>query len=224
MTINLIRKLNILALIIICGILLTAFYYQLFIDNVLPCALCNLQRIGFLLFGTGLIINIRTNDSKGGYLLCFISGILGSYVSLLHILIELPPGMPQVGSAIFGIHMYGWAFVIFNLLTIYIVVLRLLCSYDTVKSGLIKNNKITNYLTGLFATLAFACLISVFLETGLRPMGFAQYHYWIICKYQGGTDDKCSRPNLQDLIDEYRHNRELIPDAWPIRKPSAKNP
>lgn len=213
MTLQQLRKLNLLALVVVCGILLTALYYQLFIDTVLPCALCNLQRIGFLLFGCGLLINIRSNDLKGGYLLCFISSILGSYVSLLHILVEIPPGMPQVGSTIFGVHMYGWAFVMFNLLTIYIVIIRFML--DSSANYLVSKNKgYVNYLTGLFLSIAVACLMSVFFETGLRPMGFGQYHYWVICKYQGKPDLECERPTLTEIISQYKQNLEKIHNGW----------
>lgn len=213
MTLQQLRKLNLLALVVVCGILLTALYYQLFIDTVLPCALCNLQRIGFLLFGCGLLINIRSNDLKGGYLLCFISSILGSYVSLLHILVEIPPGMPQVGSTIFGVHMYGWAFVMFNLLTIYIVIIRFML--DSSANYLVSKNKgYVNYLTGLFLSIVVACLVSVFLETGLRPMGFGQYHYWVICKYQGKPDVECERPTLTEIINQYKQNLEKIHNGW----------
>lgn len=221
MTLQQLRKLNLLALLVVCGILLTALYYQLFIDTVLPCALCNLQRIGFLLFGCGLLINIRSNDLKGGYLLCFISSILGSYVSLLHILVEIPPGMPQVGSTIFGVHMYGWAFVMFNLLTIYIVIIRFML--DSSANYLVSKNKgYVNYLTGLFLSIAVACLVSVFLETGLRPMGFGQYHYWVICKYQGKPDLECERPTLTEIINQYKQNLEKIHNGWADGKSASK--
>ena len=207
------RKLNLIALVGVSAILLTAIYYQLFIDTVLPCALCNLQRIGFLLFGSGLLINIRSDDLKGGYLLCFISSILGSYVSLLHILVEIPPGMPQVGSTIFGIHMYGWAFVMFNLLTIYIVIARFLLD-SSANYSIPKNKGYVNYLTGIFIAITIACLISAFLETGLRPMGFGQYHYWVICKYQGQPDAECERPTITEIIDQYKQNLEEIHNGW----------
>ncbi|TXI94024.1 MAG: disulfide bond formation protein B [Neisseriales bacterium] len=207
------RKLNLIALVGVSAILLTALYYQLFIDTLLPCALCNLQRIGFLLFGSGLLINIRSNNLKGGYLLCFISSILGSYVSLLHILVEIPPGMPQVGSTIFGIHMYGWAFVMFNLLTIYIVTARFLLD-SSANYSIPKNKGYVNYLTGLFLAITITCLMSVFLETGLRPMGFGQYHYWVICKYQGQPDAECERPTITEIIDQYKQNLEKIHNRW----------
>lgn len=207
------RKLNLLLLLAVSGVLLTALYYQLFIDTVLPCALCNLQRIGFLLFGSGLLINIRSNDLKGGYLLCFISSMLGSYVSLLHILVEIPPGMPQIGSTIFGIHMYGWAFVIFNLLTVYIVIARFLLD-SSANYPAPENKGYVNYLTGLFLGITIACFASVFLETGLRPMGVGQYHYWIICKYQGKSDAECERPTITEIIDQYKQNLVKIHNGW----------
>ncbi|AUR51312.1 disulfide bond formation protein B [Aquella oligotrophica] len=207
------RKLNLIALVVVSGILLTALYYQLFIDTILPCALCNLQRIGFLLFGSGLLINIRSNNLKCGYLLCFISSILGSYVSLLHILVEIPPGMPQIGSTIFGVHMYGWAFVMFNLLTIYIVIARFLLD-SSANYSIPKNKGCVNYLTGLFLAITITCLMSVFLETGLRPIGFGQYHYWVICKYQGQTDAECERPTITEIINQYKQNLEKIHNGW----------
>lgn len=211
------RRLNILVLAGVCSVLLTALFFQLFVDSVLPCALCNLQRVGFLLYGIGLLINIRTRDLRGGYLLCFISSTLGSYVALLHILVEIPPGMPQVGSAIFGVHMYGWAFILFNLLTIYLVVARfLLTSVNTNLLGA-RNNNLVNFLSGLFLAIVAACLLSISLEVGLKPMGLPQHHYWVICKYQGKTDEECSQPTLSDIIAQYKQNRGYLDTAWPVK-------
>lgn len=153
-------------------------------------------------------------DLKGGYLLSFISSVLGGYVALLHILVEIPPGMPQIGSAIFGIHMYGWAFIMFCLLAIYIVTIRFLLDFD-IPLITVENKSGVNYLTGLFLSIVVVCLLSITLETGLRPMGFGQYHYWVICKLQGQPDQECERPTLAEIITEYRQNRDRLNNAWP---------
>ncbi|MEM5346270.1 disulfide bond formation protein B [Paraburkholderia azotifigens] len=37
---------------------LAAFYFQ-FALGELPCAFCNLIRVGFMIFGSGLLLNLR---------------------------------------------------------------------------------------------------------------------------------------------------------------------
>ena len=49
------RTLDTLALTGISGVLLVAFYYQLALGE-LPCPLCALQRVGFIVAGVGLVI------------------------------------------------------------------------------------------------------------------------------------------------------------------------
>lgn len=208
------RRINILVLILISLILLIAFYFQLFIDNVLPCALCNLQRAGFLLFGIGLIITLYSNDIRMGQLVCIASGILGGSVALLHVLVELPPGMPSVGSSIFGVHMYGWVFIIFNILISYTAISAILFKQSSLCSIGINRSYTLKCVIALFGFICFANLFSVFLENGIKPMGFPQYHYWVICKYQHKSDAECSRPNLDDILQEYKNNLKKLKSSW----------
>lgn len=45
-------------------------------------------------------------------------------------------------------------------------------------------------------------------------MGFGQYHYWVICKYQGQIDAECERPTITEIIDQYKQNLEKIHNGW----------
>ena len=52
------RTLDTTALAGICGVLLIAFFYQ-FMLGELPCPLCALQRVGFIVAGAALVLNLR---------------------------------------------------------------------------------------------------------------------------------------------------------------------
>jgi hypothetical protein len=47
----------------VCGVLGVAFYYQ-FALGELPCPLCALQRVGFIVAGVGLVLNLRVGYSR----------------------------------------------------------------------------------------------------------------------------------------------------------------
>ena len=52
-----IRTFDISALIGLSAVLLVAFYYQLVLGEF-PCPLCLLQRVGFIVAGVGVILNL----------------------------------------------------------------------------------------------------------------------------------------------------------------------
>ncbi len=104
--------LNALALYVISGVLMVAFYWQLD-RGELPCPLCLLQRVGFAALAVGPILAIR-NGPKPQYLgLVIIAALVGAGVASRQMLLHILPGDPGYGSTLWGLHFYTWAFVAF---------------------------------------------------------------------------------------------------------------
>ena len=78
------RTLDTLALYGICAVLGVAFYYQ-FGRGELPCPLCALQRVGFVVAGVGLILNLRSGYSPAHYGLALLSAVAAGSASLRQI-------------------------------------------------------------------------------------------------------------------------------------------
>ena len=119
------RSLDALALFALSGVLLVAFYYQIVLSE-LPCPLCALQRVGFIVAGAGLILNLRVGISPAHYGLVLLTAVAAGGASLRQIALHIVPGTGHYGSALFGIHFYTWAFVGYGALVVYVGVMLLL--------------------------------------------------------------------------------------------------
>lgn len=101
-------------LLAFCGILLLlicTFIFQFFL-NELPCPLCLLQRIGFILTGIGFLLNMRYGFRPSHYSIALLGAIYIGFVALRQISLHILPGSGSYGSAIFGLHMYTWSFIV----------------------------------------------------------------------------------------------------------------
>ncbi|MEP7327831.1 MAG: disulfide bond formation protein B, partial [Betaproteobacteria bacterium] len=119
------RALDTLALLGISGVLLVAFYYQFGLGE-LPCPLCALQRVGFIVAGVGLLLNLRSGYSPAHYGLVLLTSVVAGAASLRQISLHVIPGSGSYGSALFGFHFYTWAFVGYGALVAYTGVALLL--------------------------------------------------------------------------------------------------
>lgn len=115
-----IKILNALGLLFICGLLGSAFYFQLS-DHEIPCPLCLLQRLGLILAGFGFYFNLRMKNSYSHYSLVILSAVFTSGVAIRQVLLHILPGEPGYGSILFGLHFYTWS-LISSVFTILIVV------------------------------------------------------------------------------------------------------
>ena len=108
-------RLNMLGLFAVCAVLVVAFVYQL-VWNEMPCPLCILQRAGFVVAGFGLALNMRFGPRPSHYALGIIGAVAGAAIAGRQVLLHIVPGSGSYGSALFGLHFYTWAFVIFTLM------------------------------------------------------------------------------------------------------------
>jgi disulfide bond formation protein DsbB len=110
-------RLNAFGLSAITAVLLVAFADQLVLHD-LPCPLCILQRAGFVVAGFGLALNLRFGPRASHHAVTILGAVAGGMIALRQILIHIVPGSGAYGSALFGLHFYTWAFVVFTLIVL----------------------------------------------------------------------------------------------------------
>jgi disulfide bond formation protein DsbB len=102
---------TIIGIVGVCLILGAALIAQFFYHEA-PCPLCELQRAALVNIGLALILNIKYGNCVSHWAMVIISALAGMAVSIRQILLHVndPVGF---GSAIVGLHMYTWCFIIF---------------------------------------------------------------------------------------------------------------
>lgn len=167
-------------LIVISALLLAAFYYQIVLHE-LPCALCNLIRVAFLVLGAGLLLNIRFGINPWNYVISACGGLVGSLISLLFMFAKALPGTKPTGSAILGFHMYNWTFVFFTIAIMYFLVVVSLYAVDgqcETKPYTRTRTKSARLAVVLFTVVAVGNFASSFLQNGFGPFKASnQQHY-----------------------------------------------
>jgi disulfide bond formation protein DsbB len=177
------RCIDLLALFGVCVALIIAFYYQLAL-NELPCALCNLQRVGFMIFGAGLLLNLWSGYDPVNYVLSGIGALAGSLVALLQMFVHVLPGTPPTGTTFLGLHMYAISYIVFTCAMVYCIVAlsvqTSLSSSWTEKKPEMRPVPVVLVAT-LFAILVVANVLSAFLENGFHPFrAGGQQHYQML--------------------------------------------
>ena len=162
------RSLDTLALFALSGVLLVAFYYQIAMGE-LPCPLCALQRVGFIVAGTGLILNLRVGYSPAHYGLVLLTAVVAGSASLRQIALHVVPGTGHYGSALYGLHFYTWAFVGYGALVVYVGVMLLQGAREPVRERQRPNDSMAGFASWLFVVLAAANVASFLLECGIGP-------------------------------------------------------
>jgi len=168
---NRMKAIEVAALFGVCFTLLEAFYYQLVLGE-LPCAFCNLIRVALMVFGAGLLLNLRFGFNPWNYVLAAIGALIGALISLLFLFIKAPPDSIPTGSAVLGLHMYSWTFLICTGAGLYCV---LMLAFNTGKkpddapaseTDILIQTKARPIVMGLFVFLVGANLLSSFLQNG----------------------------------------------------------
>ena len=111
------KLLNALALMAVDTVLALAFVDQLWFSD-LPCPLCILQRAGLTAAGFGLALNVIFGPKPSHYGMTILGAAVGGAISIRQILDHIVPGTGSYGNAIFGLHLYTWAFIAFVLMII----------------------------------------------------------------------------------------------------------
>lgn len=167
---------NILGLLGITVVLLMGSILQVSL-NELPCPLCLLQRLGFVMVMFGFMLNVVYGTEQRHYGIILIGALFGAATSLRQISLHVIPGTPGYGSAIFGMHYYTWAFVIFGM-TISGVALLLMLWNNDCKT---KEHQMTTFGKGICIIAIITVLINVistFLECGPYECPADPISYW----------------------------------------------
>jgi disulfide bond formation protein DsbB len=160
----LVNILDVLALIII---LTLAFIFQ-WIFHELPCPLCLLQRVGFLITGTGFLLNLRYSLRPSHYAISLIGALFTSFVALRQIALHVVPGTGAYGSSIFGLHMYTWSFIASMAIICFTAILLSIDAQYRVPESNLKGGKfLASILMIIMLALALSNFVAVLNECGL---------------------------------------------------------
>lgn len=157
------RTFDALALAGLSLVLIVAFYYQLALGEF-PCPLCLLQRIGFIVAGVALMLNVTRGARPAHYGLIVLAAVAAGSASLRQISLHIVPGTGAYGSALWGFHFYTWAFVGYGALVAYAALMLIVTTFDdTVLPALSGGEKAVCWI---FALLVGANLLSTLAECG----------------------------------------------------------
>ena len=154
---------NLLALLAVNGSLSYAFVDQLYFGE-LPCPLCLLQRVAYVLVGIALVLNIRFGAHSAHYGWGILGCVTGMAVSLRQILLHVLPGDAGFGNTFLELHFYTWAYVGYVGLLAGLAILLMLPNRDVRSRSLF-----ATVLVITFILLVFANLASTLLECGIGP-------------------------------------------------------
>ncbi len=162
--------LNSVAVLIVCSILIGAFYFQFGLGED-PCPLCLLQRMGMLAVIVGLVMNTYFGFKPMHFALVLFSSILGLSLSTRQVLLHICPGPEEsggYGTAFMGMHLYTWGVIIFISSIIGVALFLIALKEKDWKEVHVPSTfeKVTFYIV---AFLCFANVIATFFECQLGP-------------------------------------------------------
>ena len=166
---------NQLALVAVIGVLSYAFFDQFYFGE-LPCPLCLMQRIAFVMIGSALVLNIHCGAHSAHYGWGIIGGLVGMMVSLRQVFLHILPGDAGFGATFLELHFYTWAFMGYAGLLAGQAILLMLPNRE-VRS----HSVFANTIVIIFILLVAANLISTLLECGIGPCADdpVKYDGWI---------------------------------------------
>ncbi|CAM2954273.1 disulfide bond formation protein B [Vibrio neptunius] len=174
---NQIIRLNILGLFGMTFVLLIGFVLQ-FALNELPCPLCLLQRIGFAMVMFGFMLNIKYGVQQRHYGVVLIGALFGAATALRQVSLHVIPGTPGYGSAIFGMHYYTWAFVLFAATILAVAVLMMLWN-QAWNNESYEMSKLGRLVCLLALSVVALNVISTFFECGPYQCPDDPVSYWL---------------------------------------------
>jgi disulfide bond formation protein DsbB len=103
---------NWLGAMAVSGVLLAALVLQ-FAQHELPCPLCMLQRVAFVLCGFGFLLNLRFGSQPAHYGVTILGALFGLAAAGRQVLLHIVPGDKGYGPPFLGLHLYTWTFLFF---------------------------------------------------------------------------------------------------------------
>ncbi|ECF4921689.1 TPA: disulfide bond formation protein B [Salmonella enterica subsp. indica] len=160
-----VHLINIIGLLGICVILVIAFYYQV-VRHELPCPLCLLQRVGFIIIGFGFLFNLYFGLRGLHYGMVIIGSILTGVMASRQMFLHIMPGDAGYGSTFLGLHFYTWSLIISVLIMAAVAVALAINSMNITFRSLNINPALFSIAGWVFLFLITSNLISTVLECG----------------------------------------------------------
>ncbi|WP_372384919.1 disulfide bond formation protein B [Vibrio sp. BS-M-Sm-2] len=147
--------------------------------NELPCPLCLLQRLGFVMVMFGFMLNVVYGTAPSHYGITLVGALFGAVSALRQVSLHVIPGTLGFGSPVFGMHYYTWAFIIFSMTIFGVSILLIIWN---------KELSLETYYIGKFGRAVcilaiyavFLNAISTFIECGPFECPADPVSYWLL--------------------------------------------
>ncbi|WP_153446801.1 disulfide bond formation protein B [Vibrio algicola] len=173
-----ISLLNTLGMLGMAVVLLIALFAQLSL-NELPCPLCLLQRIGFVMVLFGFMLNVVFGTQQRHYGVILFGAMFGAVAALRQVSLHVLPGTPGYGSPILGLHYYTWAFVLF-MATIFAVGVLLALWNESWSDKDYQMSGMAKTLCIFSIVIVALNLLSTFIECGPYQCPDNPVTYWLL--------------------------------------------
>ena len=166
---NILRYINSLCILIVCGVLLGALYFQFGLGED-PCPLCLLQRMGMMGVIFGLSLNSYFGLDAKHFAVVIIASLIGGLFSVRQVLLHICPveGDYGNGTPAFGLHLYTWGVLIF-LASILGSAFFLIFSNKFKSREQHKPSNLEKYFVYLATLIIFVNVIATFFECQFGP-------------------------------------------------------
>jgi disulfide bond formation protein DsbB len=174
---------NSLALLGLGFVLAAAYGFQLVLHE-LPCPLCLLQRVAFAAIAFGFLLNVRFGPRASHHGIILFGALFGMAVSGRQILLHIVPGTGAYGSAVFGLHFYSWAFILFAATILATACLLLVQPREGAGDGWdgARAGALPRLAAGVAIALTLANAVTTFIECGPVECGDNPASYWLLAK------------------------------------------
>lgn len=163
-----VRNLNAVLVLILSGILISAFGVQFFWHEE-PCPLCMLQRLGMIGVSIGALLNMKFGVKTSHYGLSLLACLMGGTVALRQISLHVCPGFSTFGIPVLGLSLYTWSFLTFACAVLYIAILLFIEIPDKTTQVVPKMNKLENFAFVIIFLITAVNVVTTFLQCGFGP-------------------------------------------------------
>lgn len=165
---NLERNLNATVVLILSGVLLSAFGVQ-FLWHERPCPLCLLQRLGMIGVSVGLLLNVWCGIRMAHYGLALLAALAGGFVALRQISLHVCPGTVPFGLPVLGLSLYTWSFIVFVCVVLSVALLLFLYDPEKSENEALPVNGYCRFVSGFIFLVALANVVTTFMQCGFGP-------------------------------------------------------
>jgi disulfide bond formation protein DsbB len=160
------KSINVFEIIGLWLLMMLALLIQFYLGE-LPCPLCLLQRFGFMGMMVALCLNLHFGYKASHVSMSLLFAVFTAFVALRQIALHVIPGTESYGSAVYGLHLYTWSFIIsmtFVIFNSFVLSLEI----PTEKRVIIdKTSKTIQTISFLLVGIVIVInIVSVFLECG----------------------------------------------------------